>query len=177
MKMLQILSLCLIFLGTVYGCIPQSGSEGYYCVCNSTYCDSIPDIGTFDELSLKIFYTSDITPGFNIKDALFTQIPDPNIFTISVTSETYQTILGFGGAFTDAGGININKLAKEAQDKLLETYFGDDGIGFTLMRVPIGVSDFSARLYTYDDTDGDRDLSQFALQDEDFQYKVIFTHF
>ena len=32
----------------------------------------------------------------------------------------YQNIDGFGGAFTDASGINIRNLSTEAQEKLLQ---------------------------------------------------------
>lgn len=36
----------------------------------------------------------------------------------------FQKIEGFGGAFTDAAGINIAKLPKSAQNNLLSSYFG-----------------------------------------------------
>ena len=35
-------------------------------------------------------------------------------------SQKFQSILGFGGAFTDAAGINIAKLSSSAQDNLLK---------------------------------------------------------
>ena len=34
--------------------------------------------------------------------------------------ERFQTVLGFGGAFTDATGINIAKLEPEAQQAIME---------------------------------------------------------
>lgn len=34
----------------------------------------------------------------------------------------YQTIYGFGGAFTDAAGINIFNLSTKAQEKLIKYY-------------------------------------------------------
>ncbi len=34
-------------------------------------------------------------------------------------SRVYQEILGFGGSFTDAAGINFAKLSTEAQDRLI----------------------------------------------------------
>ena len=34
--------------------------------------------------------------------------------------ERFQTILGFGGAFTDSTGINIAKLEPDAQQAILE---------------------------------------------------------
>lgn len=35
------------------------------------------------------------------------------------TSKKYQSILGFGGAFTDSAGINIKNLSEAAQDQLM----------------------------------------------------------
>lgn len=35
------------------------------------------------------------------------------------TSRKYQTVLGFGGAFTDSAGINIRNLSEATQDQLM----------------------------------------------------------
>jgi len=43
------------------------------------------------------------------------------------TSTRFQSLEGFGGAFTDATGINILSLPTEAQTKLLESYFSNEG--------------------------------------------------
>lgn len=102
-----------------------------------------------------------------------------NLFTNPTTTitidrdATQQEILGFGGAFTDATGINIQKLTEDVQIKLLESYFSPDGIEYNFGRVPMGGTDFSTEGYSYDDTDSpDSQLSQFELQQEDFDYKI-----
>ena len=88
-------------------------------------------------------------------------------------SKRYQKIIGFGGAFTDSAGINIAKLSKDLQHRLVQDYYGEDGIEYRTGRIPIGGSDFSTRAYTYDDNhNGDENLSHFALQNEDLNYKV-----
>lgn len=48
------------------------------------------------------------------------------------------------------------------------------GIGYSLGRVPMAGCDFSWREYSYDDTDGDLNLTNFALQPEDLNFKVCF---
>ena len=48
-------------------------------------------------------------------------------FVINV-SKTYQRILGFGGAFTDAAGINIESLSLKAKENLLRWIFFYDNI-------------------------------------------------
>ena len=93
--------------------------------------------------------------------------------TIQVdTTQQYQSMLGFGGAFTDAAGINIATLSEDSQDTLIRSYFAPDGIRYDLCRIPIAGSDFSVRPYTYDDVEGDVDLEYFSLQDEDYSFKV-----
>ena len=37
--------------------------------------------------------------------------------------ETFQTITGFGGSFTEASASLLNKLSKENREKILEAYF------------------------------------------------------
>lgn len=54
---------------------------------------------------------------------------------------------------------------------MLAAYYGPDGSGYTLARVPIGGTDFSTYGYTYAD-DGEGTLDDFALKDEDYDYKV-----
>jgi len=89
----------------------------------------------------------------------------------------YQKVFGFGGAFTDSAGINIAKLPKDLQAQLMRDYFSDDGIGYRVGRIVIGGCDYSTRPYSYDDNaDGDETLSKFALQPEDFNYKLPYLH-
>lgn len=58
---------------------------------------------------------------------------------------------------------------------MCSSYFGPDGIGYSIGRIPIGGTDFSTRPYTYDDNNlrVDMNLSAFSLQKEDFEYKVF----
>ena len=47
------------------------------------------------------------------------------------TEASSQTIFGFGGAFTDAAGINLQNLSAQTRDALLRAYF-DKQEGFLL---------------------------------------------
>lgn len=84
----------------------------------------------------------------------------------------YQSIIGFGGAFTDSVGINLDSLSERTRYKLLESYFGKNGIRYSLARVPIASTDFSTREYSYADEVGDLKMEKFSLADEDFKYKI-----
>ncbi|KAK0082307.1 hypothetical protein PV326_007246 [Microctonus aethiopoides] len=143
------------------------------CVCNSTYCDfvevDVPDKGKF-----RTYKSSQSGERFKTEIRDFdTEIKNENSIVLHLNVEkTYQSILGFGGAFTDAAGLNINKLSKETQEMILQTYFGSNGSRYSLGRVPIGGTDFSTRPYTLDDTPGDTELSSFSLANEDKNYKI-----
>ena len=44
--------------------------------------------------------------------------------------KSFQTFLGIGGAITDASAEVFSKLTKNTQDKLLNAYFGAQGINY-----------------------------------------------
>jgi len=61
----------------------------------------------------------------------------------------YQTIEGFGGAFTEAASTTLDKLSPENREKVLKLYFDkDEGIGYNYGRVHINSCDFSLENYT-----------------------------
>jgi glucosylceramidase len=57
--------------------------------------------------------------------------------------------------------MNFYKLPTEAQDWVLDAYFGPEGIGYTIGRVPMGSCDFGTEQYNYDDVPGDYGMSHF----------------
>ena len=60
-------------------------------------------------------------------------------------AKTFQTILGVGGALTDAAAETFAKLPKAKQQELLTAYFDRDrGIGYNLARTNIHSCDFSS---------------------------------
>ena len=91
--------------------------------------------------------------------------PDENVPTIFVdVDKTFQTIEGFGGAFTDASADNFAKLSPEAQEAFLTACFDPvEGSGYTLCRTTIHSCDYSAEMYTYDDVAGDTELKHFSI--------------
>jgi len=96
-----------------------------------------------------------------------------NSITLTIDkTKKYQKIVGFGGAFTDASGLNLNTLSKDLATNIMKDYFSENGIEYTMGRVPMAGCDFSTRPYTYDDHPNDDNLTLFKLQTEDFDYKV-----
>jgi glucosylceramidase len=92
--------------------------------------------------------------------------PDEHDPTIIIDeSKTFQTIEGFGGAFTDAAATTFGKLPKEAQEAFLKACFDPvEGNGYTLCRTTIHSCDYSADMYTYDETPGDKELKDFSIK-------------
>ncbi|HKE55537.1 MAG TPA: glycoside hydrolase family 30 beta sandwich domain-containing protein [Pyrinomonadaceae bacterium] len=86
---------------------------------------------------------------------------------------TFQTILGIGGALTDAAAETFAKLPAAKQQEVLQAYYDpQNGIGYTLARTNIHSCDFSSGSYTYV-TEGDKDLKSFSV-DHDKQFRIPF---
>jgi glucosylceramidase len=78
--------------------------------------------------------------------------------------QKFQTMLGFGGAFTEASADNWKKLTKKDQEQILHLYFADPkdgGHGYTMGRVPMSSCDFSLKSYNFDNVTDDFDLVHF----------------
>jgi len=84
---------------------------------------------------------------------------------------TYQQVAGFGGSLTDSSAwLMANELGASPRDTLMSSLFDPvRGIGLSLLRQPMGASDFALAHYTYDDTCCD--LSDFSV-DHDRAYII-----
>jgi glucosylceramidase len=88
-------------------------------------------------------------------------------------SKTFQTIVGIGGALTDASAETFYKLPLEKQQEILTAFFDKEkGNGFSLCRTNIHSCDFSSTSYTYTE-EGDKDLKSFNIE-PDLKYKIPF---
>ncbi len=85
--------------------------------------------------------------------------------------KTFQSLIGIGGALTDAAAETFAKLPAVRQEELIAAYYGRDrGIGYSLGRTNINSCDFSSDMYTYV-TEGDSALSSFSIA-HDLRYKI-----
>ena len=88
-------------------------------------------------------------------------------------SHQFQTIVGIGGALTDASAETFAKLPKAKQQELLQAYYSPtQGIGYSLARTHIASCDFSSESYVYV-KDGDTSLKSFNVK-HDEKYKIPF---
>lgn len=90
-----------------------------------------------------------------------------NTSTIVLNPEKkYQTITGFGGAFTESSAYLLNKLSKENRAKIIEAYFGESGAEYSLTRTHMNSCDFSLSQYSYAPVEGDKELKHFSIQED-----------
>ena len=81
---------------------------------------------------------------------------------------TYQEVVGFGAAITDASAWLIqNRLTAAQREALLHELFGPSpGLGLSFTRLTMGASDFSLHQYSYDDMPAgqtDSSLAHFSI--------------
>ncbi|KGP73279.1 glycoside hydrolase family 30 protein [Pontibacillus yanchengensis] len=78
-------------------------------------------------------------------------------------SITYQSIFGFGGAFTEAAAYTLSQMSEDKRAEVLHKYFDqEEGIGYNIGRVHIHSCDFALENYTYVQEE-DVDLATFDI--------------
>lgn len=84
--------------------------------------------------------------------------------------KTYQSILGIGGIWTDTDLYGLLRMSPEKQEEALIALFDKEkGAGWSIMRCPLGSTDWETTpdFYTYDDMprgEKDWELSHFSVQ-------------
>ncbi|HSM20583.1 MAG TPA: glucosylceramidase, partial [Rubrivivax sp.] len=77
----------------------------------------------------------------------------------------FQTVEGFGGAFTEAAAVTWFKLDEARREALLRDYFDPEhGHGYTLCRVHMNSCDFALGNYAHAATPGDFALRDFSIE-------------
>lgn len=106
-------------------------------------------------------------------DVIFNRAAQPTENEISIFVNPrirFQTMLGFGGAITDASSEVFAKLSPGVQEEFLEAYYGDDGLAYSLARTTIHSADFGSGSYTYIE-EGDAELKTFSIE-HDRQFRI-----
>jgi glucosylceramidase len=80
--------------------------------------------------------------------------------------KTFQKIIGFGGAFTEAAAYTLDRMEESKRQEIVNKYFHPvEGIGYSIGRVHIHSCDFSLGNYTYVEED-DKNLKTFDISHE-----------
>lgn len=83
-------------------------------------------------------------------------------------SERGQTMDGFGASFTDSAAYLIHQVLDEQirEDLMVKLFDAEKGIGLSVLRNPMGASDYARSIYSYDDLpegDSDPQLVRFSI--------------
>jgi glucosylceramidase len=87
------------------------------------------------------------------------------------STQTFQTIEGFGYALTGGSAYLINRLSTATRNSLLQELFGsgENSIAVNYLRISIGASDLNASVFSYDDMPAgqtDVNLDNFSLSQD-----------
>ena len=117
-----------------------------------------------NKLEVEVFETSEagnsLTRISNFKNA-------ETLSTIQLNpKKVYQTITGFGGAFTESSAYLLNKLSKKSRDSILQAYFSKEGANYSLTRTHMNSCDFSLSQYSYSPVKDDLELEHFTIEED-----------
>lgn len=98
-----------------------------------------------------------------IEDIRVDSLPSDRTVTVTVNpAETFQEIDGFGASFTDSAAYLIHQILDENDrtDLMEKLFHPERGIGLSVLRNPMGSSDYAREMYSYNDLpDGETDFS------------------
>lgn len=104
-------------------------------------------LDTTDSYSVRIFETSadgnaltEIQPIHPCLDGISVQVD---------TQTRHQSILGFGGSFTESSAYLLNSMSPSQRNRIINAYFSDEGARYSLARTHINSCDFSRDHYAY----------------------------
>jgi len=146
------------------------------CFIWSIYAHSQSVTSGFKTKNVTVYTTAQQTDlRLSVSDNLvFTPLKQPLETQISIfvdPSITFQTLLGIGGAITDAAAETFAKMPADKQQEFLTAYFdAEKGIGYSLIRTTIHSCDFSSESYTYV-KEGDKELATFSIN-HDKKYRI-----
>lgn len=105
---------------------------------------------------------------------VFASMPQPletNVCIFVDPTHQFQTMVGFGGAITDAAAETFAQLPQQKKDEIIRAYYDSvNGLGYNIVRTNMNSCDFSSDSYTYV-KDNDKSLSTFNI-DHDRKYRI-----
>ncbi|KAL1395171.1 hypothetical protein pipiens_011440 [Culex pipiens pipiens] len=168
-------------------CALRQYPSGSVCVCNATYCDTLE----FEEPKVagEFVLVSSGRDGARFREARGRFVNASRVEFLPVVMRTngrrvvratrevtvtvnrgrkFQRVVGFGGAFTGAVAYNLGLLKPELRKSLYRSYYSKKvGIGYSLMRIPIGGCDFDLKPWAYNEVPvDDAGLSNFTKLDD-----------
>lgn len=119
---------------------------------------------TNDSLELTVYQTSAGGDQLTLKSDF---APSDSSTSIRIdTKQKFQTIIGFGGSFTESSAHLLKGLSPEKRQEVIDAYFGDKGARYSLTRTHMNSCDFSLSQYSYAPIEGDTSLKHFSIKED-----------
>ena len=115
-------------------------------------------------LKIQVFETS--AKGNKLTPIMDMNHDDTSNVIRILPAKEYQTITGFGGAFTESSAYLLNKLSKDNRDTILKAYFSNEGARYSLTRTHMNSCDFSLTNYSYTPVEDDVNLEHFTIEED-----------
>ena len=140
LRSLLFLALCIMYVyADARPCVyRQFNQDSVVCVCNATYCDMVGiEGGGLLYTYFNAFVTSKDGKRLDRELGQFDDQVKPSKYIYMVENQTFQEILGFGGAFTDAATITMNSVSAQTRQNIINSYFDQNGIEYNIGRIPM----------------------------------------
>lgn len=163
-----------VALQTPKPCRPLETQYGTVCKSDDNYCDSLEMEEPQDEEYILVITSGEGDRFYYEKGDLCAQylankfVPDAKTILEIDSTTTYQTMQGFGGAWTGTVTTLINEISENLQNCVFSSYFSSDvGMSYSIIRIPIGGCDFDKKPWAYNEyPENDIQLSNFTTLDE-----------
>ena len=83
------------------------------------------------------------------------------------TDTPLQEIEGFGVCFNELGWTSLSRLSEAERTDIMREVFSPEGANASVCRMPVGANDFSVDWYSYDETPGDLELTDFSIEHDE----------
>ncbi len=110
---------------------------------------------------VQVFETSESGNQLSLRTT-FEALTEESTIALNPAKE-FQTITGFGGAFTESSAYLLNQMSEEKRNEILAAYFAKDGARYSLTRTHMNSCDFSLNNYSYTPVAGDKNLAHFSI--------------
>ncbi len=124
-------------------------------------------LGSCTNNTIEHFYSTNDEKWINALETSEEITPESEI-AISISSDkTAQTVDGFGACFNEMGWTSLALLNETQRTEVMQELFKPNyGANFTICRMPLGANDFSEDWYSYNETDGDFDMTNFSIEND-----------
>lgn len=100
--------------------VREYGPDKKVCICNKDYCDTIDPLQKIEQGQFVKYTSNKNGLRFEKETGNFVNTSKPNNIIYINSDHVYQKIVGFGGALTDATGINLMSLEEDVRNKLMK---------------------------------------------------------